>query len=300
MNQPLLTVVIPITRMAGKLENLNQTLKNAAQNDIQVILVHDIADADTSNQLIELTTEYPRSKLILTEGVFGNPGDARNAGLELVSGQWFAFWDSDDLPNVEEFSSMVASASMCGADIAIGGIETCSFGSESVRNSFLAFPIESRDSIFNFAQMPAFTRMAFRNVKFNRVKFPGLSMGEDLVFLARSRFLERNIYTHPKCVYLYVLNFPGQLTSNSTRLMQVALIWEHLYEESKKTAGVMNRYITFQMLRNQLVTVKMSHRLPLKKIKWSLLHAIKNPLLSIMTIFHILRNQNLLERKSEN
>lgn len=300
MNQPFLSVVIPVTRMAGKLENLKKTLKNAAQEDVQIILVHDIADANTSNELSRLAKENPQLKLILTESVFGNPGDARNAGLEFASGEWFAFWDSDDLPAVQEFSSMVAKASICGADIAIGGIQTCSFGSESVKSTFLAPPIESRDSVFDYAQMPAFTRMAFRNIEINRVKFPGLSMGEDLVFLARSRFLERKIYIHPKCVYLYVLNFPGQLTSDSTKLMQVSLIWEYLYEEFKKTVGVMNRYVTFQMLRNQLVTLKKSRKLPLHVINWSLLRLIKNPFVTIMAISHILKNQNLLERKSEN
>jgi glycosyltransferase involved in cell wall biosynthesis len=286
--------------MAGMLDNLRQTLIFAVEHGVQVILVHDIADSETSRQLNELINEIPQLDFHLIEDVFGNPGEARNAGLQFVSSEWFAFWDSDDLPNVGEFSLMVSRASDSGADVAIGAIETCLFGSESVRRSFSVFPIDSRNSIFFLAQMPAFTRMAFRNLDLKKAKFPSLSMGEDIVFLARSRFLERTIYIHSKSVYLYILNFPGQLTSNSSKLNQTSEIWDYLYQESKDTAGVMRSYISFQMIRNQLVTVKLAHKLPARVIKWSLLLLTTNPTLTIAAFLHILKNQNLLERQAKN
>ena len=299
MSKPLLSVVIPVTRMAGKLGNLKLTLAAAADEEVSVILVHDIADSETSNQLIKVASEIPHLKFVLKENHFGNPGDARNAGLKFVSGGWFAFWDSDDLPNVREFSSMVAKASENGADVAIGGIETCYFGSEKNIREFPASSIDSRNSTFNLAQMPAFTRMAFRNFDLSSVNFPPLSMGEDLVFLARSKFLDRKIYVHSKSVYLYILNFPGQLTSDSSKLKQVSDIWKYLHEEFKKTSGLMQSYLSFQIIRNQLVVLKTSHRMPLPAIGWSLLTFIKNPILTVAIILHILKNQNLLERKKE-
>lgn len=300
MNKPLLAVVIPITRMAGKLGNLRTTLLLAAQHDIQVILVHDVADSETSHQLNEMIKEIQKLNFHLIEEVFGNPGDARNAGLQFASREWLAFWDSDDLPHVEEFSLMVEKASATGADVAIGGIETCYFGSESKRKTFPAFPIQSRTSIFQLAQMPAFTRMAFRNFSQGIMKFPPLSMGEDVVFLARSRFLERKIYTHSSTVYLYVLNFPGQLTSNTSKLNQVSEIWDYLYKESGTAVGVMQTYITFQLIRNQLVTLKQSHKLPVNVLKFNLLQFTMNPILMLAVHLHILKNQNLLERKAKN
>ena len=212
MSQPLLSVVVPITKMADKLENLKKSLKIAAHREIEVILVHDVADQETSQQLVRLTEEIPKLNFILKEDEFGNPGEARNAGLKLVSGRWVAFWDSDDLPFVEEFALMVENANRQGASLAIGGIETSFFESQVRKGIFPAFPVDSRDFVFRLAQMPAFTRMAFRSTDLNTADFPALSMGEDLVFLARSRFLNKKIYIHPKSVYLYILNFPGQLT----------------------------------------------------------------------------------------
>jgi len=297
VSKPLLSVVIPVTRMAGKLGNLKLTLAAAADEEVSVILVHDIADSETSDQLIKVASETPHLKFVLKENHFGNPGDARNAGLKFISGGWFAFWDSDDLPDVREFSSMIARASEVGADVAIGGIETCYFGSEKNVREFPAFSVDSRNSTFNLAQMPEFTRMAFRNFDLSSVNFPPLSMGEDLVFLARSKFLDRKIYVHSKSVYLYILNFPGQLTSDSSKLKQVSEIWKYLNEEYKKTTGMMQSFLRFQIIRNQLVVLKTSHRLPLPAIGWSLLTFIKNPNLTVAIILHIRKNQNLLERK---
>lgn len=300
MSQPLLSVVVPITKMADKLGNLKQSLEIAAFREIEVILVHDVADQDTSQQLARLTEEIPKLNFVFKEDEFGNPGEARNAGLKLVSGRWVAFWDSDDLPFVEEFTLMVENADKQGASLAIGGIETSFFGSQVRKGIFPAFPVNSRDSVFQLAQMPAFTRMAFRSIDLNTAEFPALSMGEDLVFLARSRFLEKRIYIHPKSVYLYILNFPGQLTRDLTKLKQLSEIWDYLYEESKQTIGDMHIYITFQMFRNLIATLKSTQKFHVHSIKWGFLCFIKNPKLTIAIIMKIVRNQDILERKNQN
>jgi glycosyltransferase involved in cell wall biosynthesis len=300
VKSPLLSVVIPVTRMDGKLQNLKQTLNAAAKLDIEVILVHDFEEQFTSIQLFELSAEILGLNYVLTEGVYGNPGGARNAGLILASGEWVAFWDSDDLPFVEEFFTMIKKASSSGARVAIGGIETCFFGSEDNKRYFPAFITDSNDSVFQLAQMPAFTRMAFRNVDLSTAKFPALSMGEDLVFLARSKFLEKDIYVHSKSVYLYILNFPGQLTSNSSKLKQISDVWKYLYEEFKETAGTMNVFISFQLVRSLLLNLKLNHTLSLYMFRWILLCLIKNPYMTFVIIVRILKNHDFLERKEQN
>lgn len=286
--------------MNGKLQNLKQTLNAAAGLDIEVIIVHDVADQLTSDQLSRLSSEVPRLNYVLTEGVYGNPGGARNAGLILASGEWVAFWDSDDLPLVKEFFTMIKKASTSGARVAIGGIETCFFGSESSKRYFPAFISDSKESIFQLAQMPAFTRMAFRLVDLSKTKFPALCMGEDLVFLARSKFLENDIYIHSKSVYIYILNFPGQLTSNSSKLKQISDLWKYLYEESKETVGNMDIFISFQLLRSLLLNFKLNHTLTFCMFRWSLLCFIKNPYITFMMIAKIIKNHDFLERKEQN
>ena len=48
----VISAVIPITRMAGKLKNLEETIVNSASNDVEIIIVHDKRDEDTSSQIL--------------------------------------------------------------------------------------------------------------------------------------------------------------------------------------------------------------------------------------------------------
>ena len=69
-----LSVIVPISKMAGKLGSLKSWVKEAIKNDVQVILVHDYRDQETSDELSEFVRQVDSYAIAFIEGKFGAPG----------------------------------------------------------------------------------------------------------------------------------------------------------------------------------------------------------------------------------
>lgn len=213
-SRKLLTVIVPVTRMAGKLDFLESWLPTAIKANLQIVLVHDIQDSDTSEEIQKLVRANAAENLQFIEGYFGSPGAARNQGIKEVVGDWVAFWDSDDQPSVENFVEMVCIAEAEKADIAIG---------DFVRT---VHPILESDAITGTRQLnldavfrdPGLWRFAFRMKKLNGLLFEDFLIGEDLIFLLESGYFSKEIFFFEKIVYRYSINVPGQATGSTKAL----------------------------------------------------------------------------------
>ena len=76
-----LCVIVPLTRMSGRLTEISTWLKTLPQRNLRVVIVHDVQDEITSPELIVLIDSCADNRIILFEGKFGSPGNARNFGL---------------------------------------------------------------------------------------------------------------------------------------------------------------------------------------------------------------------------
>jgi len=220
----LLTVIVPITRMAGKLDFLQSWLPEAIKANLQVILVHDIQDSDSSGEIQKLVRANSSVDLHFIEGHFGSPGAARNQGIKQIAGDWVAFWDSDDQPSVENFLDMVRLAEGEKADVAIG---------DFLRT---VHPIVESDGMTKTRPMnldtvfrdPGLWRFAFRTTKLNGLLFQDFLIGEDLIFLLESGYFSKQIFFFEKIVYRYSINLPGQATASSRALNDYSRALEYL------------------------------------------------------------------------
>ena len=119
-NEPLLTIISPVTLMAGRLNRLSTWLRDIESSDVEVILIHDYRDQATADELIEIIARYKSGRLKLIEGNYGSAGMARNAGLNIATGRWIAFWDSDDLPEALVVVNTIEEGDFDGLDCLIG------------------------------------------------------------------------------------------------------------------------------------------------------------------------------------
>ena len=101
-----LSIIVPVTKMHGRLDNFKKMVEDISNLSIQLIVVHDIDDDKTGRELQIILKNNANIKLI--EGKYGSAGGARNAGLELVDSEWIGFWDSDDKPQVKQYLDLVA------------------------------------------------------------------------------------------------------------------------------------------------------------------------------------------------
>lgn len=200
--------------MSGKLTNIEIWLQKISQYNSEVIFIVDSSSDQTFSDLNTIVVSKNYKKVKIIKGKFEGPGGARNFGIAQASGDWIAFWDSDDNPNVDAFVNMVKNAQHAGNQIAIGGWR-------KVNSNLEMFPVRYKKtydfnlpSFFKTVRNPGLWRWAFKRQLIDGVFFPYLLMGEDQVFLANLNIDWLKVYKDKKNVYDYIQGNPSQLTSS--------------------------------------------------------------------------------------
>ncbi len=213
--EALLSVVVPVSKMSGRLGNLSSWLNHELDPRIEVVLVHDMQDEKTGPELRELVSWAGGRKIRLLERQFGSPGAARNAGALLVKTKWIAFWDSDDIPNT---------------GTVLGELLTLKIEPEILIGNFKIQTITNRYEVVHSSRIqqvglsPGLWRMVFLTNSIVGITFPEYKMAEDQVFLAKLRLGSRAIQYSDAFFYTYFRGDPNQLTANKDFTNREALI----------------------------------------------------------------------------
>ena len=246
-----LTVVIPVTLMASRLQNLEKTLVQCRQNRVKVVLVHDVQDAETGPELQNLVRDLsqPDSPFItLIEKFCGSPGQARNLGKKLVFTEWVAFWDSDDIAEVSKFLLMIDEANKSGDQIAVGGYRVIDSNSKSPL-SIREFTGKKAKRDAEIFLNPGIWRWGFLNDLIAQVNFQDFKMGEDQIFLLDSSVLDHRIYYSPNVVYDYFVNSNFQSTNNRLSFARLGAATSYIFASFERKSGDMKKFATVVLLR---------------------------------------------------
>ncbi|MBQ9479858.1 MAG: glycosyltransferase family 2 protein [Selenomonadaceae bacterium] len=99
---PTVSVIVPMYNAENFIKPALESLLTQTFTDFEVILIDDCSTDRTLE--IAKTFDDPRIRLVVNEKNLGNPGSARNVGLEHAIGEYVYFMDDDDLllPNCLE------------------------------------------------------------------------------------------------------------------------------------------------------------------------------------------------------
>ncbi len=210
---PLLSVVVPVTRMANRLQNLTQWLETVREQAIEIIVIHDIQDLDTSFQIRTIVAQFNQLNLQFIEGEYGSPGMARNAGIKLATGEWLAFWDSDDIPEVINVFASIKNCNISNTDFIIGNFIEC--------NELTGVKVKhilGKKLLIDIGLNPGLWRFIFKRNTLNDLQFSDLLIAEDQEFLARYMTRERVGYVSDNFFYTYFIGGNYHLTKKQEAL----------------------------------------------------------------------------------
>ena len=94
MNSPKISIVIPIYNVEKYLDKCVQSAINQTLQDIEIILVDDESPDGCPQMCDKYATQDSRIKVVHKKN--GGLGFARNSGLEVATGEYVTFLDSDD------------------------------------------------------------------------------------------------------------------------------------------------------------------------------------------------------------
>ena len=266
----LLSVVVPITKMAGRFENLESWLLGALECEIEVILVHDVQDDMTGVEIAAKFKKINHSKLKFLEGEFKSPGLARNKGISESTGKWIAFWDADDVPNPQAAKSLVEmNQDQSAAQLFVGSYEVISPDGQTF--------IDARHGGINgIAVNPGIWRMIFKRDLMEGRFFSNSKMGEDQEFIASLNPWDLNIKYSEIALYRYYFGGDYQLTSDGSNLRDLVNVTKRLLNRLEIGNSKANTFIATLIIRQMITGLSRSgHKVKIEFASIAVLFTIK-------------------------
>lgn len=101
----MISVIIPIYKVEGYLDECVTSVVNQTYTDLEIILVDD-GSPDRCPQMCDEWAERD-SRIKVVHKRNGGLSDARNAGLEVATGDYMVFVDSDDYVDTEMYATLI-------------------------------------------------------------------------------------------------------------------------------------------------------------------------------------------------
>jgi glycosyltransferase involved in cell wall biosynthesis len=286
-----ITAVIPVRSMAGRLENLKQTLRSCAGLPLQVVIVHDDAGDGTETDLNDLLDGLYKVNVEKFNVQYASPGLARNLGIRRAEAEWICFWDCDDLPNPSAYISLLNSINSKEFDVLIGSIATQSGVDTSTRKLHPTLVV-NKSIQMQLANMPAFTRMIFRKSLIENHVFPSFKIGEDQCFLREIEFLNSRVHFSKDLLYTYISDYDGQLSRDQSLKVEIISSLEFLADALWSSPTRMQVFCQTQFIKifvsscRSLGVVRFVGLTP-KSLKAMLKLTAKNPI-GVLRVFYFL------------
>jgi glycosyltransferase involved in cell wall biosynthesis len=201
--------------MAGKLDFFKSWVIQAQLHSIFLVIVHDWRDENTESELIAFLATIDSDRFVFLSSEYGSPGSARNAGMKIMKGQWLTFWDSDDLPDLENVMRAIRQ-SQIGDEVLVGSFQRIDSACKVLSSE--SMDLDWRKSV---ARNPGLWRMIFRKEIVGQVAFTNSLMAEDQLFLIKYRIFDRQIRIFNENFYSYQVMQQDQATRNRRSLLDL-------------------------------------------------------------------------------
>ena len=116
----LISVIVPIYNVEPYLRRCVDSILAQKYRDLEIILVDDGSPDDCPQICDEYAAQDERIKVIHKAN--GGLSSARNAGLDIASGNWVSFIDSDDWIEPDMYEILLRNAINTNAEISVGGV----------------------------------------------------------------------------------------------------------------------------------------------------------------------------------
>jgi len=248
--KPLVSVEIPVSNMAGRLQNLEKSNKAINPIKFQIIIVHDNRDEETRLELAELIKRLNKGHIEFYEGKFGSAGSTRNEGISQATGKHLVFWDSDDIGYPEQIEKVIKEIDWSEFSAVASSFEVVK-GHSSKNHSFT----EDKNRNLNLlASYPGLWRWIFLREEV-QVDFTPLSMGEDQLFLVQN--LKKLKFTFSEQItYQYFLGVENQSTEtlDKRKSKDLSEVFSRVRKIEKSSKG-MNKTLLSRMVISQALTL---------------------------------------------
>lgn len=182
-----ISVIIPVYNVEKYLARcLNSIIKNTYKN-IEIILVND-GSKDKSQEIIDKYKNKYGNIIKAKEQENKGPAEARNVGIEMASGEYLMFIDSDDFIKEDYIENYVKTLKEADYDLVAGGYHKWIDGK-------ITYTIALQDEPWaKFMIMGPYTKLYKKSfLQENNIKFVKVNIGEDIYFNLQVNALAKKV-----------------------------------------------------------------------------------------------------------
>lgn len=216
--QPKVSIIIPVYNVEKYIAKCATSLFEQTYSNIEYIFVNDASTDNSLQQLQLITNKYTTRNIIILNNKHNIGSSAtRNKGLNIATGEFINFCDSDDWVEPRAIENMVKFALSQNADVVVTPFYTNTFKKENILY-FSSTDIADLNKIpINFQHFSLWNKLIKTSfIKNNQLySVPGIDCWEDLSVISRLYALEPKVVLLNTPYYHYRKYEYKSLTSDS-------------------------------------------------------------------------------------
>lgn len=213
-NNPLVSIIIPVYNTEEYLEECLDSLRNQTLKDIEIICIDDASNDNSSEILNYYVNMDDRIKLLKNKFNQGQ-SISRNRGLEIATGEYVTFLDSDDLMQRDAYEKLYKFAHDYNHDLVV--FDAVRFNDEmiewkSVLHTKAGYDrVYTKTNVFEHKNLIYDTSISkfIKNdfIKRNNFKFLENVLYEDLLFSMQVLCASVNLGVYPDVKYYWRVRY---------------------------------------------------------------------------------------------
>ena len=256
----LISIIVPVYKVEAYLRKCIDSILNQTYKNLQIILVDDGSPDNSGAICDEYAQKDNRIQVIHKEN--GGVTSARQAGLDLVKGEYVGFVDSDDWIEANMYEEMLENLIQTGADFVHTGIinekKSVNFTDCQFENCVVEYPINNIEiwksfinihdkfKLNSFLYTKLFKRelitYCFKNVR------QEICYGEDRIAITECLLMCKKFSLLKKAYYHYIFRKDSYTAVHgSTEIFNVVEMYKEMFELFKK-------YNIYDSMKNYLET----------------------------------------------
>ena len=226
---PKVSVIVPVYNTENYIEKCLNSLVNQTLEDIEIIVINDGSTDDSENLIDKFIGKYP-NKIKYYKKENGGLSDARNYGLNYVTGEYIGFIDSDDYIELSMYEKMYKLAQNEQADIV-----ECDFTWEYPDKIKIDTGIEYKDKedLFTNSRVMACNKI-FKKDIIDDIKFPKGLRYEDVEFFYKLLPNVNKIAVLKEPLYYYIQRESSISNLQNERTAEIFTILNNILEFYKE------------------------------------------------------------------
>lgn len=237
--EPIISIIVPVYNVEKYLNRCVDSLLNQSYKSIEIILINDGSTDDSGIICDTYKDSHKNVKVLHHERSSGSAGSSRNSGLNIASGDYISFIDSDDWIHPEMMNTMLKAIQVNKTEIAeCELIRTDRFFIDSLndtdfKNTFLENRLDALKRIINNQRFSVCVRLYDISV-IKKIRFPENVISEDVYFTINVFYNINNLVRIDTPFYYYHLT-PNSITRKTYSLKYLDTLNSALYlQESIK------------------------------------------------------------------